>query len=189
MVKLKTRKPQSTGKAERMKEKRLALRQDLWPNVSNNQLWVRTEKKTKGFITLPRNMPLIMSIMDDMSKGKPLSLTYLALWCRSFDESMVTVANPMQLAFEAGFSGQRAELTWAHRMKLLTELGFIDHKPGSSGPYSHVLIWNPYKVIKRHYEEKTAHVQEATYNALLQRCHEIGATDLSIGGGGTEVDI
>jgi hypothetical protein len=171
-------------KAQKMKTQRLALRKQLWPKATNDQLWVRTERKTVGFITVPRTMPLIMSIMDDMSNGKPLSLTYLALWCRSWDESIVMIANPKQLAFESGFSGQRAELTWGQRMKLLSQFGFIDHKPGSSGTYSHILIWNPYRVIKQHHEKKTAHVQEAKYNALLQRAHEIGAIDLSETAGG-----
>ena len=32
-------------------------------------------------------MPLILSMMDDLSKGQPVSSTYLELWCRTFDES------------------------------------------------------------------------------------------------------
>lgn len=39
-------------------------------------------------------MLLSLSIMDDLSKGQPVSSTYLELWCRTFDESFVTLSKP-----------------------------------------------------------------------------------------------
>jgi hypothetical protein len=78
----------------------------------------------------------------------------------------------------AGFSGQRAEYTWADRMKRLHELKFINIKPGKSGPITHVLIWNPHLVIREHYQNNTPGLREATYNILLDRALEIGAKDM-----------
>ena len=95
----------------------IQLRTELWPDVSEEMLWSR--KRLDGFITVPRTMPIIQRIMDSLSVGMPLSGTYFALWCRLFDQSVVTVANPAELAFESGFSSQRAESTWAFRMKKL----------------------------------------------------------------------
>ncbi|HCU23928.1 MAG TPA: hypothetical protein DF383_02835, partial [Deltaproteobacteria bacterium] len=79
---------------------------------------------------------------DDLSTGQPLSGTYFALWCRVFDHSVVSIQNNSELAFESGFSGQRAETTWAGRMKKLEELGFI--KIGASGinAFHYILILN-----------------------------------------------
>jgi hypothetical protein len=117
--------------------------------------------------------------MDEMSKGKPLSATYLGLWCATWDNSFVNVSRPQEMAHGAGFSGQRAEYTWSARMKLLHELGFIDIKPGKSGAISHVIIWNPHLVIREHYGKGTPGLVEATYNMLLDRALEIGAKDMT----------
>ncbi len=157
-------------------EKQLALRARLWPKATDNELWIRTSHD--GFITIPRAMPLILEIMDDMAGGQPVSSTYLELWCRTFDECFVTLSKPREMAFHAGFTGQRAERTWVGRMRLLHKLGFVDLKEGPSGPLSYALIWNPYLVIKRHQESGTPGVRADKYNALLARAIEIGATDL-----------
>jgi hypothetical protein len=53
-------------------------------------------------------------------------------------------------------------------------MGFIDVKPGPSGPMSYILIWNPYLVIKEHREKGTPGLREDRYNALMARAAEIG---------------
>src|SRR5262249_3715994 len=78
-------------------QKQLALRNKLWPSIKDDKLWLRKTKT--GFTTVPRTMPLIMEIMDAMSKGKPVSTTYLELWCRAFDECFVTLNKPREMAF------------------------------------------------------------------------------------------
>jgi hypothetical protein len=156
-------------------KKHLAFRESLWPGAGPH-LWHR--KAHKGFATIPKTMPLILQIMDEMSKGKPLSSTYLGLWCSTWDNSLVYIYRAAEMAHSAGFTGQRAEYTWAGRMKLLKELSFIDIKPGKYGSISHVLIWNPHLVIKAHHAAKTAGLREASYNALLERALEIGAKDM-----------
>lgn len=93
-------------------------------------------------------MPLILQIMDDLSNGKPVSSTYLGLWCATWDNSMVNVAKHQEMAHAAGFTGQRAVYTWAGRIKVLRDLNFIDVKAGKSGPISHVLIWNLHRTIR-----------------------------------------
>ena len=79
------------------------------------------------------------------------------------------------MAFEAGFTGQRAEITWRDRMKKLKELGFIDTMGGSSGPYHFVLIFNPYTVIENHKANGKLH--SATYNVFFDRTTAIGALE------------
>jgi len=157
-------------------QKQLDQREALWPK-SELRLWHR--KINAGFTTIPKTMPLVLQVMDEMSKGKPLSSTYLGLWCATWDNSFVNISKPQEMAHSAGFSGQRAEYTWSARMKLLHELGFIDIKPGKSGPISHVIIWNPHLVIRDHYEKGTPGLVEATYNMLLDRALEIGAKDMT----------
>jgi hypothetical protein len=156
-------------------KKQLAQRDMYWPK-SEDRLWNRN--LYKGFATIPKTFPLILRCMDELSNGKPLSDTYLGLWCATWDNSFVIVPRAQEMAFAAGFSGQRAEYTWAARMKLLQELNFIDIKPGKAGPITYVIVWNPHYAIREHHEKKTPGLMEGTYNALLDRALEIGAKDM-----------
>jgi hypothetical protein len=165
----------ATREASAIAKKQLAQREMYWPGA-DTFIWNR--KAHKGFATIPKTMPLILKIMDDMSNGKPLSSTYLGLWSATWDNSFVIITKAAEMAHAAGFSGQRAEYTWATRMKLLEELRFIDIKPGKSGPITYVIIWNPHYAIRWHYEQKTRGLLEGTYNALLDRALEIGAKDM-----------
>jgi len=157
-------------------QKQLDQREALWPKSAS---WLWDRNANKGFATIPKTMPLILQVMDEMSKGKPLSATYLGLWCATWDNSFVNISKPQEMAHGAGFSGQRAEYTWSARMKVLHELGFIGIKPGKSGAISHVIIWNPHLVIRDHHEKGTPGLVEATYNMLLDRALEIGAKDMT----------
>ncbi len=161
--------------AKAIVEKHLAQRELLWPGA---EPWLWHRKANKGFATIPKTMPLILQFMDDLSNGKPLSSTYLGLWCETWDNSMVNVSKHQELAHAAGFTGQRAVYTWSGRMQLLHTLRFIDIKPGKSGQISHVLIWNPHRIIRLHHQQKTPGLVEANFNALLERALEIGAKDM-----------
>jgi hypothetical protein len=156
-------------------KRQLALRASLWPALDPADLWSR--HTYDGFSTIPSTMPLIMSIMDDLSKGLPVSLTYLELWCRVFDEGFVTLSR-RDIAFHSGFTSPRADRLWRARLKILHDLHFVDLKAGPSGAASYALIWNPYRVIRRHHEQKTPGLREDRYNALIARAIEIGDESL-----------
>jgi hypothetical protein len=161
---------------KKIAQRQIELRSKLWPFVTNDHLWNR--KTSDGFSSVPRAMPLIMTIMDDMSDGKRVSGAYLDLWTRAFDESFVTLSKPREMAFHAGFDGQRGERTWRERMKVLQKLRFIDLASGPSGTMSYAIIFNPYKVIKWHTRQDTPGLCKAKYAALMERALEIGASDL-----------
>jgi hypothetical protein len=168
-------KKQTIKKISRHQKKKLALREQLWGKLSPDLLWERSTHD--GYTTIPRTLPIIFQIMDDLAdKGKPVSATYFSLWCRVFDESYIEVKSCDELAFESGFSGQRAASTWKQRMKKLVELGFVEAKSGATNEFSYVLIYNPYNIIKKYYGE--GKVQEGKYNALFARALEVGADDL-----------
>jgi hypothetical protein len=124
-------------------------------------------------------MPLMLGIMDDLAKGQPVSGTYLELWCRTFDESFVTLSKPREIAFHSGFTGQRAERTWRGRLNILSELQFILLSEGPSGPASYALILNPYKIIQCHHDKKTPGLRADKFNALMERAADIGDESLS----------
>jgi hypothetical protein len=155
-------------------QRRTQLRDTLWPDISDNELWLRTQRV--GFTTIPRTMALMGRIIDHLSgKGIPLAATYLALWCWVFDEAFVEIRNPKELAYESGFNGPRGETTWRSRMRRLEELGFIKTKSGLLGEFQYVLILNPIKVIENHY---SSNQKDLAYNALLGRLAQVGADDL-----------
>ena len=169
--------PSSRRANARIARKYLLQRNQLWPDITDNDLWLRTQRD--GFTTIPRTMPLIAHIMDDMSNGKPVFSTFFDLWCRAYDECYVILNKKQEMAFYAGFRGQRGEQTWKTRMEILAELGFIRIKGGPHGDLSYALLMNPHKVIQAHYKKKTPTLNEAQYNTLLTRLVEIGADDIN----------
>jgi len=169
-------KKQSPGK--KMAEKNLKARNHHWPNISDDMLWHR--RRNVGYTMIPRAMPYFFRIMDDLYSGQPPSRTYFTLWCRLFDESFLEIKNPKELAFESGFSTQRAEYTWRTRMRILKELKFIKTKEGPSGEFNYVLVLNPYFVVRKLRQEGKIGPNNISYNALYSRAADIGADDLDV---------
>jgi hypothetical protein len=159
----------------KIQQQKATLRKSLWPNLDEKTLW--DWQTSDGWLNVPRPMPLLLQIMDRMSNGKPVSATYLDLWFRTFNDSFVVASSHRQMAFYSGFTGERAEHTWASRIRILADLGFIDVKSGPNGPISYILIRNPYLMVQRLWE--AGRVDERSYNALMERMIEIGASDLA----------
>lgn len=170
------------SRSKAIAEQRTKLRDKFFPDLDpKTLLWDRKAPTTKGFATIPRPLPMMLRIMDAFTPGKPVSSTYFGLWCRGFDEHFVRLDKPQELAFEAGFGGQRAIQTWGGRVDLLAELGFIRLAPGASGPRSFALLLNPYDVLKsleRREECRNDKEKVALFNALRGRASEVGANDL-----------
>jgi hypothetical protein len=158
----------------KIQRQKMDLRNSLWPDLDDNRLW--SYSTTDGWLNIPRAMPLLLQIMDRLSNGKPISATYLDLWCRTYNDSFVVANKHREMAFFSGFTGERAERTWASRMKILADLGFMDIKDGPNGAISYVLIWNPYAVVKDLHAR--GRVDTKSYNALIERMIEIRASDL-----------
>jgi hypothetical protein len=157
-------------------EKKLLLRKQLWPEIKDDDLWAH--RRRDGFVPIPRVMPLVLQMMDDLAI-RPLASTYLDLWCRKFEEQFVTMNRPTrEYAFYAGFSGQRGEQTWRERMRELAKLGFIKAEKGPYGEFSYILIVDPLKVIQQHANKRTPGLRKEYLNALLDRGNQVRAKDL-----------
>lgn len=162
------------GRNRDILKRQLDTRAKLWPAVTGDMLW---SMDNEGWVAMPRLMPLMMNIMDDLSeKGFPVSRTYLELWARLRDEQFLTLNRPEEMAFHAGFDGQRALRTWKDRVQRLADLGFISLMTGPLGDLSYAVFYNPYHVIKRAYIARK--VQERKWQALVVRAGEIGAFDI-----------
>ena len=149
------------------------LRDNLWPDAET-RIW--THAHSDGWLNIPRSMPVIMRILDSLTKGQPVSSTYLELWCRTYNNGFITASRAREMAFFSGFDGERAQRTWLSRIRKLDELGFIEVKEGPSGPVSYILINNPYMALKKLREE--GKIFERFWNALMERMIDIGANDL-----------
>lgn len=167
---------QRVTRKSKMRSKALTYRQTFWSDVQDEDLWDRQVQD--GWVTTPRTMPIIMNIIDALTKGASAGYTFFCLWSRSIDERIVEIQNATDLAAESGFSGERAVYTWRKRMQSLVDLGFIKAQKGTHD-YQIILLLNPHKVIKN----KRGEVQENLYAQLLSRGLEIGAKDFHIGEG------
>lgn len=163
---------QQKARASKMELRALAMRAELWPEITEELLWDR--KKAHGFTTMPRTMTYVMNIVDTLSKGQPAGMTYLTIWCRLFFTGIVELPSEKQMAFEAGFTGERAVDTWRKRMRHLKRLGFIDYKAGTDHDFQWVLIPNPHHVVLR----LGTKIQERYRAAWRDRAVEVGAKDL-----------
>lgn len=162
------------GRQTDILKRQIEARKRLWPEVTEEMLW---ERGNEGWVALPRLMPLMMSIMDDLSgKGFPVSRTYLEMWTRLRDEQFLTLNRPEEMAFHAGFEGQRALRTWRDRVQRLANLGFIGLKSGPLGDLSYAVFYNPYHVVKRAYLD--GNVLERKWQALVIRANEVSAFDI-----------
>jgi len=164
----------AASRKKSMTERALTRRSEYWPKVRDEDLWHR--KRNDGYATIPRTLPILMNVIDYMTSGKPAGPTYLALWCRNPDESVVTIDSQEVLAEESGFTGERKVTTWRARMRSLADLGFIDPRRGASGEFHYVLIPNPHLVVRR----LRGRFPEAMWAMLFERGSEIGASDLTI---------
>jgi hypothetical protein len=158
------------AKKNRQAIKRTDLRDRLWPG-SETAFWNRTHNK--GFTTIPRLLPLIMTLIRSLSGRLDPSMVYLELWARVFDEGLVTISNEKDLAYSAGYTGTRAERTLRERLLKLDELGFIKTHDDGIREFAHILIVNPITTcITLHDQDK---VDKAWWAAFVRRAGEIGA--------------
>lgn len=142
-----------------------------FPGMNPIFLWHR--KRNDGFITIPRTIPIVMQAIDAQSKGQPAGHTLFCLWSRSPDNSVIIIENSATFAAEAGFSGERAVDTWRKRMKALKDLSMIQTKPGPSGDFHYVLLFNPNVIMEL--MRRKGMVQDGLYSRFIDRLTEVGA--------------
>lgn len=88
-------------------DKRTNLREALWPG-SGQEIWSR--HINDGFTTIPRLLPLVMTLIKNLGQKGDSSSVYFDLWSRGFDEGILSNLDPLSCAFSSGYSGTRAVL-------------------------------------------------------------------------------
>lgn len=159
-----------TTKSRTPAAKRKAVRERIFGDEANYKLWNR--QKDNGYVHLPRVLPLVVNILDSVSKGKPLGSTYLALWFRTFDEMLVDTTDESTIAYESGFHSERRITSWQGRIALLESFGFIKtQKIGTR--YQYVLLLHPVKAVEALNDKDL--IQKEMYDLFMHRAYTVGA--------------
>ncbi|HHK9005631.1 TPA: hypothetical protein ACQZEI_004968 [Escherichia coli] len=125
-------------------ERRQDLIEKLWED-DEIDTWHRLEND--GYSTVPRYLPLIGDLMDGLSKGSPLSTTYLALWFRVSDEGLIEIRDKAALAFESGFIDRNLN---PQKTKKAPQNGCFFNTP--CAPYERKRLLNRMTLIDTGYE-------------------------------------
>lgn len=153
--------------------KRAELRDTLWPGSDG---WIWSARNSKGFVAIPRLLPLILHLIKILSAksrtGDP-SNAYLDLWCRDFGQGIIAITDEEQCAYSSGYSSNRGYRTWKEHMRRLVELRFLSVKKQGSREFGQVLILNPLRVCVWHHEHGRA--PEEWWTAFVTRSSEIKA--------------
>lgn len=152
--------------------KREELRAYLWPNCEP-LVWDR--HYNHGFVTIPRLLPLVATLIQSLCQKGDATSVYWELWSRSFDEGLVTVTDEEEQAFCAGYTGPRAVRTWRERIDSLAKWDFIWTKPAGNRTVGHILILNPLMVAAKLRRDNPPKVPDSFWTMFRKRASDIGA--------------
>jgi len=151
--------------------RRTELRDQLWPGKAIF-LWHRTSED--GFTTIPRTLPLVMTLIDQLKKGKDTSRVYFDLWCRQIDDSFIQVIDEESFAYSSGYTAPGRNIrSWRERVDILEELGFVSVLPNGSRKYGYILLEHPHRVVAVLHAKGA--VSANWWGAFTKRAGEIGA--------------
>jgi hypothetical protein len=165
--------PENVPPSARAKERRARLRELQWGPGVDDSIW---HKREKGFCTIPRTLPLVVTLIRQLSRNVDAGRVYLDLWARQFEDGYVDVADEAELASSCGYAnGSRGVKSWREAMKLLEDLGFITSKPKGQRKYGYVLLIHPHRVVAELLDMKGSKVPDWWVGLYERRLIEIGA--------------
>jgi len=140
----------STAKKKQVRtEKRLAKRDELWPDAPD----VTWSKAAEGWVPLlPRVLPLVAGLANRLAPkgtGAP-GLTYLDLWFRTDEgDSFVRILREDHMAAGVGFTGRRMVRSWNERMQALEDLGLVRlQRTKGTGRIAAGLLLDPVRAVE-----------------------------------------
>ena len=154
------------------KRRRTRLRKELWPDVTDDMIWSR--ETFKGFTSIPRTMPIIMTIIDTLSKTSSGNV-YFGIWCKAFDDFVVEVRDEYDMAFSCGYTGARAVRSWRERISVLESNGFVKSSKSPVGSYRYILVLDPHKAVNRLFGHSA--ISKEYFDIFRQTLISIGASN------------
>lgn len=158
-------------------ENDIALRNSMFPDAAT-RLW--THKPFGAFVTIPKTMPFIVRILDEITKGAPVGTVYSTLWTFTWtnDAFIKMGGREKQIAYACRFTGTRGLRTLNDRLVRLRELGMIETASGDAGDISYVYLPNPHYALLKLLEEPSVTIHKDSLNAFKARGSNQGAKDL-----------
>lgn len=133
---------------------RVSRRQEIWPDA-DKEIWAKADE---GWCPLlPRVLPHVAVLANHLApkgKGDP-GLAYLDLWFRTDGDCFVRIGRTDEMAYAAGFTGERAERSWTERMMVLEELGLIRIKSEGYQKIAYVLLLHPIRAVEKLLNERS----------------------------------
>lgn len=154
----------------------IALRDSLFPDAPR-MLWAH--KPSGGFVTVPKTMPYIVRILDEITKGQPVGTVYSTLWTFTWNnDAFVKMGRIREIAYACGFTGTRGIRTLNDRLVELRRLGMIETREGAEGEISYVFLPNPHYALLKLWQGKTEKIEDASFNAFKERATNVGSKDV-----------
>lgn len=154
--------------------RRLALRDRLWPDAAS---FIYYRKDEAGFITIPRTLPMIGTLIKYLSDKHDPSRVYFELWARQRDDGLVVIDDPDELATAAGFyrGETRRRRSLREALDRLVELGFLRIAGKGVRKHAFVLILHPHDVIQRIHHADRRRIPDWWWSLFEFRTQDIGA--------------
>lgn len=126
--------------------KRERIRDKLWPNASER---VFVSKRSKGFAQIPRVVPLVARLINEIGGSENAGPLYQVLWSQDWGQGIVEVRSSKALLYLAGYSGagSRADRTWRERIRILTSLGFVETGKVGLDEDAYLLLIDPHIAV------------------------------------------
>lgn len=154
----------------------MALRDSLFPGAAN-RLW--QHQQHGGFVSVPKTLPFIARILDEMTKGAPVGKVYSTLWTFVWsNDAFVKMGRARDIAYACGFTGARGVRTLNDRLATLRDLGMIETAPGTDGDISFVYIPSPHYSLLKIWVDKSHKISDRSFNAFRDRATNMGAKDV-----------
>jgi len=128
-------------------EKRKKTRDRLWPDAEA-VVFDPEDQATKGYARVPRVVPLVARLIDEIGGKNKAGRLYQALWAHDWGQSLVEPHFKV-LLYEAGYSvrGKRTERTWQERLDVLLDLKLIRTARRGVDDHGHVLLLDPHLAV------------------------------------------
>lgn len=164
------------GSSHKGAENDIALRNGMFSDAAK-RLW--SHKPSGAFVTIPKTMPFIVRILDEITKGAPVGTVYSTLWTFTWtnDAFIKMGGREKQIAYACRFTGTRGIRTLNDRLVKLRELGMIETASGDAGEISFIFLPNPHYCLYKLWLEKTVKIQTESFNAFMNRATNQGAKD------------
>ena len=165
--------PTKKGKSRKRKtltEWAKDIRALYWSAITDDQVW---SSSAGGWTAMPRAVGLICEVAVKEAHKKMFNAssaagtTYMTIWMHSQASGVARIESEEDAAFESGYGGERGVTTYRRHLRTLKQMGFVDFVEEGRGRVKWVLLFNPYQVVKKLYEE--GHLDKHVFRAVSER--------------------